>query len=156
MGFKSRLIKPFANKIARDIRRWSLEAPSAQEKIFQQLIMGAKKTAFGKDHHFRKIKSYAAFKDLVPVRDYEGHRPYIDRIISGEEDVLWKGRPMYFAKTSGTTSGVKYIPLTKESLPNHFGSARNALFNYYARTGKGKFLDGKMIFLSSPKQSSSA
>ena len=152
MGFKSRLIKPFANKIARNIRRWSKEAPAAQEKMFKQLILGAKKTAFGKDHSFRKINSYEAFKDLVPIRDYEGHRPYIERIINGEDNVLWRGKPLYFAKTSGTTSGVKYIPLTKDSLPNHFGSARNALFNYYARTGKGKFLDGKMIFLSgSPK-----
>ncbi|MEM6964058.1 MAG: GH3 auxin-responsive promoter family protein, partial [Bacteroidota bacterium] len=95
-----------------------------------------------------KIQSYAAFKDQVPVRDYEGLKGYIEKIKNGQSDVLWKGKPKYFAKTSGTTSGVKYIPLTKESIPNHFGTARNALFNYYARTGKGNFLDGKMIFLS--------
>ncbi len=91
---------------------------------------------------------YEAFRDQVPVRDYEALKPYVERIKQGEKDVLWPGLPKYFAKTSGTTSGVKYIPLTKDSMPNHFGSARNALFNYYARTGNGRFLDGKMIFLS--------
>ena len=148
MGFKSTLVKPFAKKIARDIQRWSAEAVAAQDKVFHYLIKNARNTAFGKDHKFDKINSHEAFAAQVPIRDYEALRPYVDRIIKGEKDVLWKGRPLYFAKTSGTTSGVKYIPLTKESLPNHFGTARNALFNYYAETGKGGFIDGKIIFLS--------
>ena len=148
MGFKSFIIKPFAKKIARDIDRWSKEAVGAQEKVFQSLIQGGKNTVFGKEHGFDKITSYEAFKQQVPIKDYEALRPYIERIKKGEADILWKGKPKYFAKTSGTTSGVKYIPLTKESMPNHFNSARNALFNYYARTGKGNWLDGKMIFLS--------
>ncbi len=146
MGFKSFIIKPFANKIARDIRHWSLNAVAAQEKAFQSLIKSGKNTLFGKEHYFDKIHSYEAFKGLVPLRDYEGLRPYIDKIKKGEKDVLWKGQPKYFAKTSGTTSGIKYIPLTKESMPNHFNSARNALFNYYARTGNGHWLDGKDNF----------
>jgi len=148
MGFFAFLVKPFAKKIARDIDKWSSQAVEAQEQVFQYLIKNAKHTTFGKDHNFDKINSYEAFKNEIPVRDYEGLKDYIELIKNGQSDVLWKGRPMYFAKTSGTTSGVKYIPLTKESLPNHFGTARNALFNYFARTGKGKFLDGKMIFLS--------
>ncbi|NNE28391.1 MAG: GH3 auxin-responsive promoter family protein [Saprospiraceae bacterium] len=148
MGFRSFIIKPFAKLVARSIHRWSSEPHAAQDKVFDQLINQGRKTRFGEDHNFKSIESYKHFKDQVPIRDYEGHRPYVDRIISGEPDVLWKGLPLYFAKTSGTTSGVKYIPLTKDSMPNHFGTARNALFNYYARTGKGKWLDGKMIFLS--------
>lgn len=148
MGFKSFFVRPFAKKIARDIDRWSKEAVNAQEKVFQSLIQGGKNTVFGKEHGFDKITSYEAFRQQVPIRDYEALRPYIERIKKGESDILWKGKPKYFAKTSGTTSGVKYIPLTKESMPNHFNSARNALFNYYARTGKGNWLDGKMIFLS--------
>ena len=148
MGFKSFLIKPFAKKIARDIQKIAKEAVAAQEKVFQSLIKGGKNTVFGKDHHFSNITTYEAFRQQVPLRDYEAFRPYIERIKKGESDILWKGKPKYFAKTSGTTSGVKYIPLTKESMPNHFNSARNALFNYYARTGKGNWLDGKMIFLS--------
>ena len=148
MGFKSFIVKPFANKIARDIQRWSKEAVAAQDRIFEELIAKGTSTAFGRDHNFGQINSYEAFKNQVPVRDYEGLAPYINRIKNREKDILWPGVPMYFAKTSGTTSGVKYIPLTRDSLPNHFGTARNALFNYYARTGNGSWLDGKMIFLS--------
>jgi len=148
MGFKSFIVKPFAKKIARDIDRWSKEAVATQGRIFQNLIQKGRKTVFGHDHHFNKINSYEAFKNNVPIRDYEGLSSYVERIKKGEKDVLWPGVPLYFAKTSGTTSGAKYIPLTKDSLPNHFGTARNALFNYYARTGKGNWLDGKMIFLS--------
>ncbi len=148
MGFKSFFVRPFAKKIARDIDRWSKDAVNAQEKVFQSLIQDGKNTVFGKEHGFDKITSYQAFRQQVPIRDYEALRPYIERIKQGEADILWKGKPKYFAKTSGTTSGVKYIPLTKESMPNHFNSARNALFNYFARTGKGNWLDGKMIFLS--------
>ncbi|PHN03853.1 GH3 auxin-responsive promoter family protein [Flavilitoribacter nigricans] len=148
MGFKSLLIKPIAKKVARDIKRSSKKAVEAQQAIFKELIQTGKKTAFGKEHEFEYIDSYDDFKQHVPIRDYEGLKPYIERIKNGEADVLWKGFPAYFAKTSGTTSGVKYIPLTNDSLPNHFGSARNALFNYFARTGHGDWLDGKMIFLS--------
>lgn len=148
MGFKSLLIKPIAKKVARDIKRSSKKAVEAQQAIFKELVHTGKKTAFGKEHEFEHIDDYNTFKQHVPVRDYEGIKPFIERIKQGEADVLWKGFPAYFAKTSGTTSGVKYIPLTNDSLPNHFGSARNALFNYYARTGHGDWLDGKMIFLS--------
>lgn len=157
MGFKSLLIKPIAKKIARDINRWSKRAVEAQQAIFKDLIQTGQRTAFGQEHGFAKIDSYEAFKNQVPIRDYEGIKPFIERIKQGEADVLWKGFPAYFAKTSGTTSGVKYIPLTNDSLPNHFGSARNALFNYFAKTGHGDWLDGKMIFLSgSPEMQKTA
>lgn len=148
MGIRSFLIKPFAHKIARDIKKWSANALAEQDKILNNLVKVGKHTAFGKDHDFANIKNYEDFKQRVPIRDYEGLKAYVERIKQGEKDVLWKGKPRYFAKTSGTTSGVKYIPLTTESIPNHFGTARNALFNYYAETGKGKWLDGKLIFLS--------
>jgi hypothetical protein len=148
MRIKSRLLRPVARRIARNIDRWSADAVAAQRQVFRYLQEQGARTAFGREHGFSKIKGYEAFREAVPLRDYEALRPWIERIKHGERDVLWKGLPKYFAKTSGTTSGVKYIPLTKESLPNHFGTARNALFNYYARTGKGDWLDGKMIFLS--------
>lgn len=148
MGWKSKLIYPFAKKIAADIKNWSAHAVESQERIFQELISKAKDTDFGKDHHFHKIRHHCDFIEQVPIRDYEGLKKYIERIKSGHTSVLWPGVPMYFAKTSGTTSGVKYIPLTKDSLPNHFGTARNALFNFYGTTGKGQFFDGKLIFLS--------
>lgn len=148
MGIKSLLARPIAHFIARTVRSEARRAVQDQEKTFQGLIRSARNTAFGKDHRFGEIQSHRDFTARVPLRDYEGIKPYIERIKSGERDVLWKGRPRYFAKTSGTTSGVKYIPITKESLPNHFGTARNALFNYLAETGNASWLDGKLIFLS--------
>ena len=148
MKFKSIVVKPVAKLIAKNIDRWSKNAIATQTKIFSDLVEKAKDTNFGKDHNFAQINSYDAFREQVPIGDYEILKPYIEKIKQGERDVLWPGKPLYFAKTSGTTSGAKYIPLTKASLPNHFGTARNALFNYYARTGKGNWLDGKMIFLS--------
>jgi hypothetical protein len=148
MGFKSFIIKPFSRAVARRIDRWAGKSVEAQQRVFEQLIKQGRATAFGMDHHFDRINSYEAFREETPVRDYEGIKAYIERIKNGESSVLWPGRPRYFAKTSGTTSGVKYIPLTRDSMPNHFGTARNALFNYYARTGNGAFLGGKMIFLS--------
>ena len=148
MKFKSIVVKPVAKLIAKNIDRWSKNAIATQTKIFSDLVEKAKDTNFGKDHNFAQINSYDASREQVPIGDYEILKPYIEKIKQGERDVLWPGKPLYFAKTSGTTSGAKYIPLTKASLPNHFGTARNALFNYYARTGKGNWLDGKMIFLS--------
>lgn len=148
MGFRSTLIRPFARSIARSIDRWSADALACQENIMHQLTRDASHTAFGRDHHFSAIRTYEDFKQSVPVRDYEELKHYVERIKTGEKDVLWPGKPAYFAKTSGTTSGVKYIPMSRESTPPHFGTARNAAFNYFARTGNGKWLDGKMIFLS--------
>jgi hypothetical protein len=148
MAFRSFLVRPFAKSIARDIDRWSAQVVDCQEKTRAQLVTRAAHTAFGRDHRFAEIRDYEDFKQAVPIRDYEELKPYIERVKNGEPDVLWPGRPAYFAKTSGTTSGVKYIPMSRESTPLHFGTARNALFNYFARTGKGAWLDGKMIFLS--------
>jgi hypothetical protein len=148
MGFRAAIIRPFAKNIARSIDRWSAEAVVRQEKIFQNLISRAASTAFGRDHSFLKIKTYDDFRQAVPIRDYEDLKSYVEKIKNGERDVLWPGVPAYFAKTSGTTSGVKYIPMSRESTPLHFGTARNATFNYFARTGNGQWLDGKMIFLS--------
>ncbi len=152
MGFRSTIIKPFASRTARQIQTWSAAPLAAQTRVLQSLLRGAAHTAFGKDHHFATImqskNQHAAWRDAVPLRDYEGIKNYIERIKNGESDVLWRGKPLYFAKTSGTTSGVKYIPLTRDSLPNHFETARNALFNYAARSGNYSWLDGKLIFLS--------
>ena len=119
-----------------------------QEHIFKELLKVGKLTEFGKDHKFSQINSYQDYKSSVPVRDYEKFKSYIDKIKEGKHNILWKGLPIYFAKTSGTTSGVKYIPITKESIPNHINTARNALLCYMAESGNNTFSDGKMIFLS--------
>ena len=119
-----------------------------QDQILGQLLKTGKLTEFGKEHGFDSLNNYADFKKAVPIRDYEGFRDYIEKIKEGKHNILWKGMPIYFAKTSGTTSGVKYIPITKESIPNHFNSARNALLCYMAESGNTSFADGKLIFLS--------
>lgn len=148
MKFKSFLAKPFANYIYKQIKKGMATAVADQEQIFAQLIKTGSKTAFGKDHDFAAVKTHADFSKHVPIRDYEAFKPYIEKIKEGKHNILWKGQPIYFAKTSGTTSGVKYIPITKDSIPNHIDSARNALLCYMAETGNTKFADGRVIFLS--------
>jgi len=147
MGIKSSLSKVFASFVVKNIEAWKYNAVNAQERTLQKLITEAKHTVFGVDHHFHDIKNYQDFKERVPIRDYEDLRPYIERVVAGEPDILWKNKPQYFAKTSGTTSGVKYIPISKESMPEHIKAARNALLTYIHETGNAKFVDGKMIFL---------
>lgn len=147
MKIKSFLARPFANYIYRQVKKGMSTAVADQEKIFNYLIKNAARTEFGKDHGFASVKSHDQFVQNVPVRDYEKFKSYIEKVKQGKQNVLWKGQPMYFAKTSGTTSGVKYIPITKDSIPNHINSARNALLCYMAETGNTAFADGKMIFL---------
>jgi hypothetical protein len=148
MGFRSFLAKPFAAYVVNDVKKWSSKPVETQFKVFDHLVANIKKTAFGKENALSDIHTYDQWQTLVPIQDYEDLRPYIDRIIAGELNVLWPGRPTYFAKTSGTTSGIKYIPLTKESVPYHINSARNAILSYVNETGKASFLDKNLIFLS--------
>ena len=147
MGFKALLSKPFAALVNKRLNKLRKNAPALQQQTFTQLIAQAQNTAFGKDHGFEGIKTYQDFKKAVPLHDYEDLRPYIERVLHGEENVLWPGKPLYFAKTSGTTSGIKYIPISKQSMPYHIEAARNALLSYIHETGKSDFVDGSMIFL---------
>jgi hypothetical protein len=147
MGLKEWLSKPIAAIAAKKVEKWSREALKRQEETLTSLVSKAQDTAFGKDHSFSEIANYSQFKERVPLRDYEALKPYVDRIVAGEGDILWPGRPIYFSKTSGTTSGAKYIPITKESMPHHTDAAKNALLLYIAKTGNAKFVNGKMIFL---------
>jgi len=146
-SLKAFLAKPFAAYVSKSINKWASKPVETQQKVFQKLIAQAKSTAFGKDHDFKSISSHEDFVKRVPVRDYEALRPYVERVVNGEDDVLWNGKPIYFAKTSGTTSGAKYIPITKESMPSHIEAARNAILLYIKQTGNTSFVDGKMIFL---------
>jgi len=147
MGLKSFLAKPYAKYIVRKNQKWIDNPIEAQQKTLRYLINNAENTAFGKEHNFKSIVNYNDLKKQVPIVDYEAFRPYIERIINGEYNILWKGRPIYFAKTSGTTSGTKYIPISKESMPNHVNAAKHALLHYIYDTGKADFVNGKMIFL---------
>ncbi len=147
MGLKSFLAKLYAARVVGQNQKWINNPVQAQQKVLRQLVSSAENTAFGKDHDFSGITSYEKLKKNIPIRNYEGFKPYIDRIINGEYNVLWKGRPIYFAKTSGTTSGTKYIPITKESMPYHIKAAKHALLHYIYETKQADFVNGKMIFL---------
>ncbi|MCA0932908.1 GH3 auxin-responsive promoter family protein [Lutimonas saemankumensis] len=144
---KSFFAKIYAGIVARQVYKWADDPVNTQEKVFHNLLKSARNTAFGSDHNFSEIMDYESYKKKVPVRDYEGLKDYIERIRSGEKNVLWKGKPIYFAKTSGTTSGAKYIPISKESMPYQIAAAKEALLLYIAETGNADFVDGKMIFL---------
>lgn len=148
MGIRSNISKLLSRWVVKKQTKWSNKPVQTQEKVFQYLISNAKKTIFGIDHNFQSINNHADYCRNVPVREYEDLKQYIDLIKLGVKDVLWSGLPLYFAKTSGTTSGVKYIPITKESMPHHINGAKDALLNYVYHTGKSDFLDKKMIFLS--------
>lgn len=147
MSLKSFFAKIFANIVVMQQQKWMIRPVETQQQVFNSLISQAKFTQFGKDHLFSNIKNYSDFKQLVPIRDYEALKPYVERVVAGEKDILWKGKPLYFAKTSGTTSGAKYIPISKESMPSHVAGARNAILFYIQETGKADFVNGKMIFL---------
>ncbi|MBX9893312.1 MAG: GH3 auxin-responsive promoter family protein [Chitinophagaceae bacterium] len=148
MNLKSLLARPFAGYIYNKIKKGMDTAIEDQESIFKQLIKVGKSTTFGKDHQFSGVSSYADFVKNVPIRDYEQFKPYIEMVKEGRHNILWRGKPIYFAKTSGTTSGVKYIPITKDSIGNHINTARNALLCYMAQTGNYDFASGRLIFLS--------
>lgn len=148
MGIKSLLSKPLASLVHNKNQKWINDPIKSQQNVFNSLMNGVSGTQFGEDHKISNSLSILDFQQAVPVRDYEGLRPWVDKMVAGEKDVLWKGKPIYYAKTSGTTSGAKFIPITKESIHNHIDSARDALLNYVYETGKSTFFDKNLMFLS--------
>ena len=146
-SLKAFFAKLYAAKTYNKINKWASNPIETQQKVFHSLISEARSTQFGKDHDFININSHEEFVKRVPIRDYEALKPYIEKVVAGESDVLWKGKPLYFAKTSGTTSGAKYIPITKESMPGHIEAAKSAILLYIHQTGNTQIVSGKMIFL---------
>ena len=147
MGIKASLSLPFATFIVSKNKKWKNNAVKVQENLMLELVRQAENTVFGKDHDFQEIKNYSDLKKQIPIKDYEGLKDYIQQIIDGKEDVLWPGKPLYFCKTSGTTSGTKYIPISKESMPSHITAARDSILSYIAETKNTSIVNGKMIFL---------
>jgi len=147
MGVKASLSIPYAKFLVQKRKKWLKKPVETQTNTLLALVKKAESTVFGKDHHFDTVSDYNSFKKNVPIRDYEGLKKYVDRMVSGEENILWPGKPLYLSKTSGTTSGAKYIPITKESMPFHIHSAKMALLSYIAERKSADFVSGKMIFL---------
>lgn len=148
MKFKSLFARPFAAYISKSVKKGMATAVEDQDAILKSLLKTGSTTEFGKEHKMSAVTDYNEYKEAVKIRDYESFKPYVELIKQGKHNILWKGQPLYLAKTSGTTSGVKYIPISKDSISNHLNSARNALLCYMAETGNNQFADGKMIFLS--------
>ncbi|KPM30950.1 Putative auxin-regulated protein [Croceitalea dokdonensis DOKDO 023] len=147
MSLKSLAAKLFASRVVKKNTKWINNPIQAQQRVFQNLLQEGRQTAFGKDHNFKDIQTFQDFASNVPIRDYEELKPYVDKVVHGEVNVLWPGQPIYFAKTSGTTSGAKYIPITKASIAYQVQASRDAILNYIAETKRADFVDGKMIFL---------
>ena len=147
MGLKASLSKPFARAAMVELRTKSAQPANAQLKQLNEIVKTAENTSFGKDHGLRDGMSIEAYQRAVPVNDYEGIKSYLERAVAGEKNVVWPGLPLYFCKTSGTTSGAKYIPITEASLSNHINAARNALLARIVGSGDASFVSGKMIFI---------
>jgi hypothetical protein len=148
MGLKATLSRPLAAYTVHRYQQWQQRPVATQLALLRTLTRTAAGTAFGRAHDLAAVRTPADFATRVPIRDYEALKPYFDRVKAGEPDVLWPGQPLYLAKTSGTTSGAKYIPITQASISNHINGAKDALLHYVAATGRARFLDGKLIFLS--------
>ncbi|MDQ0476108.1 GH3 auxin-responsive promoter family protein [Chryseobacterium sp. MDT2-18] len=118
-----------------------------QEELLLSLVKTAEKTLFGRTHQFENIKSIQDFQSHVQIADYEDLKPYIEKVKKGQRQILWTDTPEYFAKTSGTTSGSKYIPISKEGMPYQIAAAQSAIFHYIAQKNNADFVTGKMIFL---------
>ena len=146
-SIKEKVVKIYAKYVVWRTKRWSLNPVKTQEKVFKNLLKKGKKTVFGQEHSFYNITNHSEFSNLVPIRDYEKIKSYVEKVRKGEPNVLWSGKPLYFSKTSGTTSGVKYIPISKESISTHINSARDAILSYIYYTGNAKIFFGKQIFL---------
>lgn len=148
MGFlKKKLAQGWASLHHKKEQKWIDNPVETQNYWFEKLIKESQNTNFGVDYSFSKISSISDFQKNVPVQNYETLRPYIEKIKSGQDNILWLNKPLYFAKTSGTTSGTKYIPITKESMPFHIEGAKSALLHYIYKRKNPNFINGKMIFL---------
>lgn len=137
----------WAKKHVKETGDYKENAEELQDKLLLSLVKTAEKTLFGMHHRFSEVKNVEDFRKNVPVSDYEGLKTYIEKVKHGDRNILWPGIPEYFAKTSGTTSGTKYIPLTKEGMDFQVKGAQSALFHYIAQENNADFVNGKMIFL---------
>ncbi len=144
---KKKIALIWAKQYIEKSKEFKSNAVRDQQDLLLELVKTAEKTLFGREHHFESVKSIEDFQKNVPVADYEDLKPYIEKVKKGQAKILWPGLPEYFAKTSGTTSGSKYIPISQEAMPFQIAGAQSALFHYIAKKNNADFVYGKMIFL---------
>ncbi len=144
---KKKIALLWAKKHVRNSGIFKQNTVENQEKLLLSLTKTAEKTLFGREHRFEEIQSVEDFQKRVPIADYEDLKPYIERVKKGQRNILWTETPEYFAKTSGTTSGSKYIPISKEGMPFQIAAAQSAIFHYIEKKNNADFVNGKMIFL---------
>ena len=137
----------WAKKHVKETENFKKNAVEDQDKLLLSLVKTAEKTLFGREHQFENIKNVQDYQNQVKIADYEDLKSYIEKIKKGQRNILWTETPEYFAKTSGTTSGSKYIPISKEGMPFQIAAAQSAIFHYIAQKNNANFVNGKMIFL---------
>lgn len=153
-----KLLSPAISRLARirhwRIEQWASDPISAQREVLQDLITHGQYTEFGRKYGFNQLFNIRKFKETVPIHEYEDLKPYIERIMQGEENVLWNTPVNWFAKSSGTTSEKsKFIPITKESLEDcHFQSAKDVLTMYYNNRSESDLLTGKGLVIGGSHQ----
>ncbi len=144
---KKKIALIWAKKHVKNAEHYKKNAVHDQEQLLLSLVKTAEKTLFGRERNFEDIKTIQDYQSHVQIADYEDIRPYIEKIKKGQRNILWTETPEYFAKTSGTTSGSKYIPISKEGMPYQLAAAQSAIFHYISQKNNSDFVAGKMIFL---------
>ncbi len=153
-----KLLSPAISKLARmrlwRIENWSKHPVAVQREVLQELVTAAQYTEFGRKYHFSKLFSLREFKKNVPIHEYDDIKPYIMRMMEGEENVLWNTPVRWFAKSSGTTSDKsKFIPISEESLQdNHYKASKDVLSNYYKNFPSSDLLTGKGLVVGGSHQ----
>ena len=153
-----KLLSPAISTMARfrhgQIEQWSQDPIAAQRNVLQDLVTHAQYTEFGMKHGFNDLFTIRKFKEAVPIQEYDDLKPYIERLMAGEENLLWNTPVNWFAKSSGTTSDKsKFIPITKESLEDcHFLAAKDVLTLYYFSNPESDLLTGKSLVIGGSHQ----
>lgn len=147
MSVFSTLVKPAAHLVDQQLRYQERSVAKSQSQTLRRILRKGRQTQFGREHGLDRIASHHDFAMHVPVRDYDGFRPYVEQILAGDADVLWPGTPAYIFTTSGSTAEPKRIPISRKYSDAFYKMTRRAMMSYFARTGRGEWLDGKMVTL---------
>ncbi len=144
------IMRLWSRRLTRRFQQQLVDVPHIQRQVLQRLIRMAQHTEFGLKHHFSDIRTPADLRQAIPLSTYNDHAPYIQKIADGAKDVLWQDRPLYFATTSGTTSGKKYLPITRAMLNAQFEATLTNMANFTYRLGLHDVHKGKWVLFADP------